>query len=85
MQYYNFIEIFEVRTGNLQKSFNKALSIRNQFRTLEQQATITPHAPYSVLPIMMQEIVNNFDERDYLLTIHMQETQAENELFEKLK
>ena len=85
LKYYNYIEIFGVHISNVNTIISDALQIRNQFRAIGQQATITPHAPYSVPPIMMQKIVNNFDEKDYSLSIHMQETEAENELFENKK
>ena len=47
------------------------------------RATIIPHSPYSVPPKLMRKIASAFDEHDELLAIHMQETLAENELFEK--
>ena len=72
LQYYNFIEIFGVYLANLKTILIDALKIRNEFRAAGQQATLTPHAPYSVPPIMMQEIVNNFDNKDELHSIHMQ-------------
>ena len=45
------------------------------------RATITPHAPYSVSPEMFGMI--NSVPGNNLLTIHNQETAAENEFFEK--
>ncbi len=45
------------------------------------RATITPHAPYSVSPEMFR-MINSFPDNN-LLTIHNQETAAENEFFEK--
>ena len=57
--------------------------MRNQFIEAGQKATISPHAPYSVLPNLMEEIKNSFSDEDELMTIHMQETKHENELFEQ--
>ena len=85
MEYYNFIEIFGERRSNLKTIITDALQIRNQFRASGQQATITPHSPYSVPPILMKKISNTFDKKDYLLSVHMQETESENELFENKK
>jgi cytosine/adenosine deaminase-related metal-dependent hydrolase len=83
LQYYNFIEIFGVHEYNIEAIFNDSIDLRNQFRVAKMRATIVPHAPYSAPPKLMQKIADLIDEKDELLTIHMQETLAENELFEK--
>ena len=83
LQYYNFIEIFGVHEYNIEAIFNDSIDLRNQFRVAKMRTTIVPHAPYSVPPKLMQKIADLIDEKDELLTIHMQETLAENELFEK--
>lgn len=85
IKYYNYIEVFGVKISETNTLISEALKIRDQFRAAGQQATITPHAPYSVPPIMMQKILNLFDTKDYLLSIHMHETEAENNLFEHKK
>ena len=59
--------------------------MRNEFRAADQKASIVPHAPYSVPPVLLNKINNAFDEKDELLTIHMQETKSENQLFENKK
>ena len=82
LQYYNFIEIFGVYENKIEAIFNDSIDLRNQFKDAKMQATIVPHSPYSVLPKLMQKIANAFDEHDELLTIHMQETKEENQLFE---
>ena len=83
MKYYNYIEIFGVDISKLEVIISEALQIRDEFRAAGQQATITPHAAYSVPPIMMQKILSFFDTKDYLFSIHMHETEAENKLFEQ--
>jgi len=82
LQYYNFIETFGVYKDKIDTVFTQAMKLRNEFRTAGQKATITPHAPYSVPPGLMKKIIESFDDRDELLTIHMQETKEENHLFE---
>lgn len=81
LEYYNFIEVFGVQEISIEKNFLSSLKIRNKFRSLGQQATLTPHAAYSVPPIMMQKIAKIFDQEDKLYSIHMQETIAEGQLF----
>ena len=82
LQYYNFIEVFGVKDDLENQIISDAKDLRNQFRKVAQKATISPHAPYSVPPKLMEEIKNSFSNEDELMTIHMQETKHENELFE---
>jgi len=82
LKYYNFIEVFGVKDDLVKQIISDAKYIRNQFRKVGQKATISPHAPYSVPPKLMNEIKNSFSNEDELMTIHMQETKHENELFE---
>jgi len=83
LQYYNFIEIFGVHDNKIEAIFKDSIDLRNQFRDTKIRATIVPHSPYSVPPKMMRKIADLIDEKDEVLTVHMQETFAENELFEK--
>ena len=48
-------------------------------------STISPHSPYSVPQKLMQEILRSFDQEDELLTIHIQESDQETDLFENKK
>jgi cytosine/adenosine deaminase-related metal-dependent hydrolase len=85
LKYYNFIETFGVDVNKLYVVFSRAIELKNEFRAADQKASIVPHAPYSVPPVLMNKINNSFDEKDELLTIHMQETKEENQLFENKK
>ena len=82
LQYYNFIEVFGVRDKNANQIIFDAKDLRSQFRVNGQKSTISPHSPYSVPKKLMQEIIRNFDSEDELLTIHIQESDQENYLFE---
>ena len=81
LKYYNFIEVFGVKDSNVNQIMIKARGLRDKFRRHKLKATIAPHAPYSVPKKLMQEIIGNFDSQDKLVSIHMQETSYENELF----
>ena len=85
LRYYNFIEVFGVSNNTVDSIILNAIDLRRQFRELNQKATITPHAPYSVLPNLMRSITNNLDIKDDLISIHMNESKLENELFEQKK
>ena len=79
--YYNFIETFEVHDNKADSAIKKSLDIRSVFRSNNMQATITPHAPYSVPPYLMSQILKHSDKSDILFSIHNQETNQENNLF----
>ena len=79
--YYNFIETFEVHDNKADSAIKKSLAIRSEFRSYNMQATITPHAPYSVPPYLMGQILKYSDNSDVLFSIHNQETNQENDLF----
>ena len=82
LKYYNFIETFVVDVNKVDFIFDKAIELRNEFRSAGQKASIVPHAPYSIPPALMHKINSSYDANDVLLTIHMQETKEENQLFE---
>ena len=88
LRYHNFIEVAGFVPAGAQTRFNAALEICHQFNAAAQppttnhqpQTSIVPHAPYSVSPELFQLI--NTHPGNNLLTIHNQETIAE-ELFFK--
>jgi cytosine/adenosine deaminase-related metal-dependent hydrolase len=82
LQYYNFIETFGVNENKVDDIFHQAMELRIKFRNAGHKASIVPHAPYSVPPSLMRKISNAFDNKDILLSIHIQETKEENQLFE---
>lgn len=90
LTYHNFIETSGFIPAFAKDRFDKSAEILDEYRAMEggqrttenrQRSTITPHAPYSVsqqLFSMINDLPNN-----KLLTIHNQETPAENEFFQK--
>ena len=90
--YHNFIEASGFVPALAQERFDKSLAILGEYRTTnlstvasakvdnEQRTTISPHAPYSVSPQMFAMI--NALPGNNLITIHNQETAAENKFFE---
>ncbi len=81
LQYHNFIEASGFPPTVAAQRFARAESFYNEYLTNNLQASIVPHAPYSVSPEMFA-LINDFPGNN-LLTIHNQETVAETELFEK--
>ena len=83
LQYHNFIETSGFIPALAEGRFQKSWKIFEEYLlTLNtQRSTVCPHAPYSVSPDMFS-LINDFPNNN-LLTIHNQETAAENEFFEK--
>ncbi len=83
LRYHNFIEVAGFVPAAAQKRFDDAVEIYHQFKQLStatnHKVSITPHAPYSV-SAQLFALINNFSGNS-LLTIHNQETPAENEFF----
>lgn len=81
MRYHNFIEAsgFPPVAGG--PRFARAVDFFDVYAEKFSTNSIVPHAPYSVSPDMFR-MINEFPGND-LLSIHNQETAAENELFKK--
>jgi cytosine/adenosine deaminase-related metal-dependent hydrolase len=79
--YYNFIETFALDPSKSEHAIAKAKSLLNEFRkTLNYNASITPHAPYSVSTKLFSMINENINHQN-LISIHNQESQSENDFF----
>ncbi|MBL0356298.1 MAG: amidohydrolase family protein [Chitinophagaceae bacterium] len=81
LRYYNFIEASGFPPAVAENRFQRSLDFYKQYRELFTESSIVPHAPYSVSPELFRRI-NDFP-GNKVLTIHNQETAAENEMFQK--
>ncbi len=83
LQYHNFVEASGFVPAIAKDRFDRSAQILKEYRTTNhlQRSTLNPHAPYSVSSEMFG-MINDLTENN-LLTIHNQETAAENEFFEK--
>lgn len=77
--YHNFIEVSGFVPQFAQDRFDKAKAIGTEYKSAisHQKSNITPHSPYSVSHELF-EIINN-DTANSLISIHNQETLAEEE------
>ena len=78
LYYHTFVEVFGFNRPS-EPIIAEAIAIKNAYSPLK--ASIVPHAPYSVSADLFEKIALNTTEED-LLSIHNQETAAENEFFE---
>jgi aminodeoxyfutalosine deaminase len=80
VQFHNFIEVFGFNDSMNDDYLRVARNNRDKSLQMGMPASITPHAPYSVSKKLMQNILK--ESKDAIITMHNQETAAENELFE---
>jgi aminodeoxyfutalosine deaminase len=80
LAYHNFIEAIGISETSAKARFDNAESVYRVFEKIAPRHTsIAPHAPYSVSRELFT-LIDGFDERS-LMTIHNQESEAENEFF----
>jgi cytosine/adenosine deaminase-related metal-dependent hydrolase len=82
--WHNLIEVINLHDENLEKQLTHFNLVLDQYKTLDlSRATtsLTPHAPYSVSGDTFKAL--NIATANSIISIHNQESFAENELFEK--
>ena len=82
--WHNLIEVINLRDENLEKQLTHFNLILDQYKTLDPSkatTSLTPHAPYSVSGTTFKAL--NIATANSIISIHNQESFAENELFEK--
>jgi len=76
--YHTFVEVFGFNRPS-KPIIEAGVQLKNDFKPLK--ASIVPHAPYSVSSTLFDEI-NLVTEESDIVSIHNQETDGENQLFE---
>ena len=82
LKYYNFIELYAVKTNQVEQCFNDAKRLKKKFIKHNLQSTIVPHSTYGVHPRLMHMILNYMKEND-LISIHNLETESERDYLHK--
>ena len=80
LRYYNFIETSGFPPSAAAVRFERSAGVYQQFAALFPQSSLVPHAPYSVSQGLFALI--NAQASQKVLSIHNQETEAENEFFQ---
>lgn len=79
LYYQTFVEVYGFNRPS-EPIIAAGIQLKNDFAPLK--ATVVPHAPYSVSSTLFEEI-KAITSAAEMISIHNQETQGENELFEK--
>jgi aminodeoxyfutalosine deaminase len=80
MYWHSFVELSGFNPLLAEKKIEDGRNLKNEFKQIQKQATLTPHAPYSVSEQLFAAINN---EREVIYSIHNQETAHENIFFQK--
>lgn len=82
IRFHNFMEMISLSEAQVPTRGEFATNLLNDFnRNQNWPSSLSPHAPYTVHPAAMRFL--NEKTEGQIITIHNQETKAENELFEK--
>lgn len=81
IDYFSFVETFGFHPSRASMAMDIALLIWYRFNDEGLKASIVPHSPYSVSKELFEEIRNLDDSMSSILSIHNQESLAENEFF----
>ena len=77
--WHNLIEVINLRDESLEGNLGKCQGVLQQHIHKGFEAVLTPHAPYSISAGTFQKI--NEETAGKIISIHNQESTAENELF----
>ena len=80
LAYYNFVEIYDLDPLRAPEKITAGLEVQKQFTDAGLLASLIPHAPYSVTFALWKLLTEHFG--SHTITMHNQETPAENEFFE---
>ena len=82
--YYTLIEVLDLDPSKAQSVFGEALQLFNYLTfKLRLNTSIVPHSPYTVSDPLFESIRKQSLTYNLPVCIHLQESQAENELFVK--
>ena len=79
--YYNFVEIYGLDPLLATQKMNEGLLLQAQYEAANLKAVVIPHAPYSVPAALLKLLAKKYGSNT--VSIHNQETKAENDFFEK--
>ena len=79
LHYHSFVEVFGLDTKKSNSLLLEGKKVLEIYRENNQAASLVPHAPYSVSPILLEGIYGH--DKNSIKSIHHQESKSENQLF----
>ena len=83
LAYYNFVEIYGLDPLLAAQKMTEGLLLQAQYEAANLKAVVIPHASYSVPAALLELLANKYG--SHTVSIHNQETKAENDFFEYKK
>lgn len=83
IEYYTFVETFGFLPERAERAIDMANMIWSRFNDCGLKASIVPHSAYSVSGALFEEIRKLEDPLCSIVSVHNQESQAEDEFFRK--
>ncbi len=80
LAYYSFVELYDLDPTRAQDKINAGIILQNAFEQNCIRASLVPHAPYSCTFALLKLLATHFG--SHTISMHNQETAAENEFFE---
>ena len=80
LAYYSFVELYDLDPTRAQDKINAGIILQNTFEQNCIRASLVPHAPYSCTFALLKLLATHFG--SHTISMHNQETAAENEFFE---
>ncbi|HMT28604.1 MAG TPA: amidohydrolase family protein [Bacteroidia bacterium] len=81
IRYHSFVEIFSMLAADAEKILENGIQLLNQAKSSHKNASLVPHAPYSLSPELFEIIRNFHNLAPSKWCIHNQESESENEMF----
>lgn len=80
LAYYSFVELYDLDPTRAQTKIDAGIILQKTFEENCIRAAMVPHAPYSCTFALLKLLANHFG--THTISMHNQETAAENEFFE---
>ena len=80
LAYYSFVELYDLDPTRAADKINAGIILQNTFEQNCIRASLVPHAPYSCTFALLKLLATHFG--PHTISMHNQETAAENEFFE---
>jgi cytosine/adenosine deaminase-related metal-dependent hydrolase len=81
IHYYTFIESLGFSPDRAEKAFAWSQTILSEAKKLALEASVVPHAPYSISKDLFFKIANLAKQKNSVLSMHSQESTHEDDLF----